>query len=292
VAAADSLEAFAGNPSLNRSAHVGGTTVKLDAFGLPIKELERLLMNHQVFQVRTILSRTSRHAGDDDARQIWLAACYAVEQRFEEAVDGFSKVKNMDSASSSYALYLAAWSYSQMQDFTKAIELATLAIKRGNYYQSYELRGGCYNAEKHYVEAASDYEKAATLMPNRAGGLYSEAANALLRANKPAEALVLANKAPEGTKGDGGDVPMRLTRALCYEKLNRWSDAVPQLTKGLAIARLQMSKHQNYSNLSFSRCMEERAKCYEKLGKKAEATADRKELETWSKGMVQDWVGK
>jgi hypothetical protein len=53
MVAADSWEAFAGSPSLSRSTPVGGSRVYYPS--------RTLLMNHQVFQARTILSRTSRH---------------------------------------------------------------------------------------------------------------------------------------------------------------------------------------------------------------------------------------
>jgi tetratricopeptide (TPR) repeat protein len=221
---------------------------------------------------------------------MWLAACLSYEKNYEESAAGFAKVKHLDRAPGA-VLSMAAQTYAQMQDFARAIALSTLAIGRGYGNPGYEIRAGCYNVEKRYVEAADDYQKAAKLRPRLATDLYCRAANAMLAANKPLPALALCDKAPTEARGVG-KAALLLTKGLCYEKLERWSEGVTVLTEAIATARAGLSNCDNSSTLGLITSLVERAKCYEKLGKKAEAAADRRWQEQLSRGVENDLIGK
>lgn len=264
------------------------TKVIPDAYGLPSQQLCNLLHSGHVYQARTILARTSRQPGDEDMRQCWLGACFSVEQKYEESVVEFAKVKHMDRAPGC-VFHMAARAYAQVQDTARAIEISSLGIERVNDYENYEIRAACYNGEKRYVEAAGDYEKAALSRPRTAGNFHCKAALALLSANRPSQALALIGEVPSaGLEADG--VAVLLTKAMCLERLNRWSDAVAVLTTAIALAKTILQPER--SAFSLNNCLAERAKCYDKMGKKAEAVADRQRQEQLSGGWASDLMGK
>lgn len=285
-------DAYGIEPASKKSAKTAPQAIKVvyDRYGLPANLLDKLLRQRNVFEVRTILARTPRCAGDEEARLILVGACLAAKERFEDAVVEFDKVRHMDQASNS-ALCLAARAYAQTDDYPKAIEYAGIAIKRCNDYESYEVRARCFNADRRYAEAAADYEKAAQVCPRRATDFYVQAATVMLRADRPTQALVLVERAPLGKPGsvDGATL---LTKALCLEKLCRWSDGVTVLTKAVAICKSAASTEEDVATLCLIHCIGERAKCYEKLGKKTEAAADRQAVEKLSSGVESDLIGK
>jgi tetratricopeptide (TPR) repeat protein len=258
-----------------------------DAFGLPANKLESLLSDKHSRQARILLSQTPRHENDGDARQMWLAACLCAEYKYDESITEFRKVKHLENAKG-YVLYLAAMAYAQAQDFAKAKELSSIALKRDSCYPCYETRATCYNAEKRYAEAAADYEKAATYSKNHACDLYCEAAQCLLKANQPAKALALVDKgAPlENASSHGSSL---LAKGTCLEKLGRYSEAIAVLSKGIRPKPIGVA---STSNFWLSSCLTERAICYEKLGRKAEAAADHKSLDNMSSGLANDLLGK
>jgi tetratricopeptide (TPR) repeat protein len=286
------LDIGATEPPVERPAKAKVQTAMpvLEAYGLPVEKLEFLLNTGQTAQIRAVLGRTPIHKGDEEVRRLWLAVCLSVERSYEESSAEFSKVKHLDRASGP-VLCAAAQSYAQTQDFARAIELSSLAIGRGYVNPGYELRATCYNLEKRYIEAADDYQKAAKFRPRLASDFYCRAANALLSANKPLSALAVCDKAPPMARGPG-KAALLLTKGVCYEKLNRWSDGVTTLTEAIATARAGLSNRENASTLGLINSLVERAKCYDKLGKKAEAAEDRRWQEQLSGGIENDLIGK
>jgi tetratricopeptide (TPR) repeat protein len=260
---------------------------ELDANGLPASLLESLLRSKKVRQARIVLSRTPAHPNDEQARMIWKAACFSAEGQFDEAVAEFRKVANLESARG-YLLYLAASAYIQTQDFARARELCDLAIKRDHCHECYELRATCYNAEKRYIEAADDYQVAAAYSQHHAGDFYCEASQALLKANQPGRALQLIDKAlsmPNTTKVGS----LLLAKGTCLENLGRYPEAVAILSKAIG------TNHEGTLGLSrfwLVSCLTARARCYEKMGRKGDAAADRKTLDKMSTGIADDLLSK
>jgi tetratricopeptide (TPR) repeat protein len=263
--------------------------MSLNDYGLSTKQLEILVYQTNVTQIRSILARTPRRNGDEDVRNIWEAACLALEQRDEQCMTLLGTVKSLDLAGP-YALSRFTRVYMRTENIAKAIQMANLEIKR-NYPGGYEHRAACYSVEHLHKEAANDYIRAAELLPDRANGFYSKAAGAMLQAQAPAEALALVNKAPLGLQGMS-DVSVYLTKALCLERLNRWSDAVGSLTKAVTICQSCISEKEESIKYQLMHCLDERAKCYEKLGKKAEAASDRRTQENLASGEYNDLFGK
>lgn len=266
---------------------VHSSSAGFDAFGMPTKKLESLLRSNHSRQARILLTQTPRHENDEDARKIWLAACLSKEEKYDEAVAELRKVKHVESANG-YALYLAAMAYTQAQEFEKAKEISNIAIKRDNCHECYEIRATCNIAEKRYVEAAADYEKAAIYSKSHASDFYCEAAGALLKANQPSRALALVDKAsPLQNASLHGS--LLLTKGICLERLGRWTDAVAVLSKEISTRR---SNQADTTRFWLTSSLKERAKCYDQLGRTAEAAADRKTLDSMSGGLANDLLGK
>ncbi|MBS2009453.1 MAG: hypothetical protein JST01_20535 [Cyanobacteria bacterium SZAS TMP-1] len=270
------------------ASHVSGS--ELDAWGLPTKQLESLLRDKKIRQARLILARTPRRKGDEDARTMWDAACLSVECKYDESVETFGKVRHLENGGG-YVLYLAAMAYAQMQQFSRARELSTVAIERYKNTACYELRATCYNDEKRYVEAAADYEKAALYSRSHASDFYCEAAQALLKANQAERALLLVDKA-SALQNASLIGSLRLTKGRCLEKLGRWSEAVSELSKAIECSKSRSKEEVSTSRFWLVSCLRERADCYDKLGLKAEAAADRTTLANMSSGLVNDLLGK
>jgi tetratricopeptide (TPR) repeat protein len=260
------------------------------AYGIPANMVDGFLIYKNPSKARAILAQTPRHPGDDDVRQIFLASCLAAGEKYEEAASEYAKVKNIESGST-YCIYLAARTYLEVGNYARSIELANLGLKRGKHGDFFEILAKCYSATGRYDEAARNFEQVAIKDPHRAHDKYVLAANVMLRANKPQDALNYAEKAPLGVPGEA-DCTTRLTRALCLKKLNRWADAITELTKAIAICKKTQANEKNVelANLCLCHCLQERIICYEKLGQKANAAADRKAAEKLSRDVESDLI--
>jgi len=283
-------QATAANPQSKHQEHAAEPSPypDVDDFGLPVKRLENLLRKHDVNQARLLLARTPRHSNDQNERTLWKAACLCCQYKYDEAIEEFKKVEHVEKARG-YVLYLAAMAYAQDQNFDKAMELSDLAIKRDRCPECYEIRATCHNAAKRYVEAAADYEKAAAYSSHHASGFFCEAAGALLKANRPADALALINRAPAPAK-DNLDDPVLLAKGTCLERLKHYPEAIEVLSK--AIGTKPKLKAANQASFWLISCLKERAKCYMQLGRVADARADQTTLSKMTSSWSDDLIGK
>jgi len=255
---------------------------------MPEKQLEGFLRNAEPRKARTLLSRMGRHANDGDARAAWVAACLSAEGKEDESIAEFKRVKHLENVNN-YALYLVAKAYCQTGDFARAKELCSFEIGRGDCcWECYDVRAVCYEVEKRYAEASADYEQAATKKPRYANGLYCKAAQSMLKANQPSKALAFVNKAPAIQKSES-DVALLLTKGQCLERLNRNEEALTFLNRAIATPP---SKKGIDGSFLRTTALRERANCYDKLGRKAEAAADRSTLEKHASGLTNDLLGK
>jgi tetratricopeptide (TPR) repeat protein len=121
---------------------------------------------------------------------------------------------------------------------------------------------------------------------------YTKAASSMYLTGNTKEALAIVARAPAAIE-IGSDGMLQLTKARCLEKLNRYEEAVSVLSKLIAEGKSKkVSYRADFVNAGLSRAFDERAKCYDKLGDKAKASADRQAQEQWSKGVENDLFGK
>lgn len=276
-------------PLPSQAEHGAATKLARQSSGLPDADLEKWLRSHKTNKVRAALAEFPKTAQGDEARLIWEGAYLSDDDKYDEAVEKFNRVKQIEGAND-YVLSLAAKAYAQMKNVDKAIALSNLAIKRGGGTANYEVRAGCYMLQNRYAEAIADYEKMAQMQPHSAKRFYTFGADAMLRLNKPAQAMVLVDKALQAAHDV--DLGLLLTKARCLEKLGRYAEAIKVLGTAAEIGRRANGDAiTGPAELSFTRVLEERARCYDALGKKAEAAADRKEAQTFSSKMMDDLVG-
>jgi len=258
----------------------------VDVYGLPVATLEALLSVKETRKARELLAQKGGLGKDNEGKILWISACLAVEGREDESVAEFEKIKHLENVNS-YALARVAKAYCQIGNFARAKELCTLAISRGGQ-DCYDTRAACYDFEKHYVEAAADYERAAAVNPRYEGGYHGRAAREMLKANQPAKALALVDKAPQIRKGEP-DCLLLLTKGECLEKLNRNAEAIAFFSK--AMLALPAKKWVDESVLRTT-VLRARAKTYEKMGRTVEAAADRQAIDKSSNEAADDFFRK
>jgi tetratricopeptide (TPR) repeat protein len=269
-----------------------GHKPRCDAYGLPPHMLDQLILTKRTREARAILAKTPRVPGDDDVRRIWTAACFTKEQRYEDAVLELNSVENIDKATG-FGLHMAAIAYMETGDCARALPIANRLIQRGDDTGAYDIRARIFASQKRYAEAASDYEQAAMHDTRRANDFYVLAANTMLRANRPSDALTYVNKAPLGRPGEG-DCNTFLTKASCLRKLNRLSEAVTALTQAIEVCRKAQAanKDMQLSTVCLCHALQERILCYEKLGQTAKAAADRQTAAKVSHEFEMELIGR
>lgn len=258
--------------------------------GLPEGQLFFLLRKNKVSQIRALLKSTPVHSGDHEERQMWLAACLAQEQRYDEAVAIFDQIKTLEQAPVLVVLK-AAKAYSDNQRFDKSIKLCSAVISKWPVVDAYKIRAGSYSALDRLSEAADDYVKLAQLKKFSAKTYYVYAGNLLVKAGRSKEALALMDKAAVARGGER-DAAMLLVRANCYKNMGQWQKAIDALTtveKSVNVDR--GPSHKNKDGYYRSVCLKERALCYEKLGKHALAQADLKALNDSSRAIEDELIG-
>jgi len=259
-------------------------------FGFSTAKVVPLLIDRKITEMHALIAQTPRHPGDDDYRKILEAATLAANQDYERAVVIFDQTRGLPQAPSQIQI-LAAKSYGNLIQYPKAIAYATMAIKQAHEPDAYRLRAGCYMAQNHFVAAASDYEAMAALEPGAAPSHIAKAAKALVDANKAQEGLNLIDKYM-ASKGSRSAVMLGTCRALCLERLGRNQEAAEVISRELD----NVNKKKDLG--VFERCsyltsiLEERAKCYDKLGQKSKAAADREQVKKLTRDTFEETTGK
>jgi tetratricopeptide (TPR) repeat protein len=155
---------------------------------------------------------------------------------------------------------------------------------------AYQIRADSSAATGKTSEALADYLKWAELSPKLAAVPLSKAANMMCRQNEYDQAIKLFNRAV-AADSQTTDPAIYMYRGVCFEKMGRWTDAVrdfsESIRRGEASAKITEGSH----SVSVSSSYLQRSKCYDKLGKKDLAEADRKMNEKMSRGLADDLFG-
>lgn len=269
---------------LTKEQHIASKV--LNARGLPVEELSYLLDRNKPAEARKLLANTPRHPGDEDERKWWLAACLCREQRYEESLDQFERIKTIQKAPKS-VLLVAGSAYAEDQQYTKAINIANTILAKENDRRAYELRADCYAGSGNLVEASRDYEIASTLDATTELRFLLKAATMLNKAGKPEKALGLierAKKTPRGTTSPN----LFFAQADCYKALKRWQDAINSITEAIKFSKNNRQNTEKGGNFLLPVFLKERAMCYQKLGKTSLAQADLDALDKYSRGIADE----
>lgn len=261
----------------------------ISANQLPVGKLIGFLRKKKIAEIRRLLKETPVHQGDANERLMWEAACLSSNNRSEQAVVLFDKVKDLDSAPV-LILVKAAEAYAGDAQYDKAIKLCDKALAKYQISDAYQIRAGCYGATNRLTEAAADFEKLAILGGSSPIRFYCRAASLLLKAGKSKEALVMVDR---GLKASTGEfiAPLYMVKADCFKSQGRWQDAVNSVTEAINLTRSHKASAGGEDEVILSTCYKERASCYQKLGQLNLAKRDLKALEESSKGITDEIIG-
>jgi tetratricopeptide (TPR) repeat protein len=259
---------------------------------LPIAECDGLVRTSNGTKLRAVLDGITPTAANTNLLHIWRGVSYWMQQRYEQAVVEFDAATNL-SETSLTRQSKAAETYQALESSSKAVKIWNDILAKCPFGKGFERRASCYRAMHRYEEAVADYKQGAAISPDHRRGYLAKAADILRGQHKYTEALVLLDKSVE----DGSDIPhplQYLSRAACLEEVNRWQEAATDCTTALKLANMPLfrDKHRKEAaSMILSRAYVERAKCYDHLGKKALADADRKTHESMSSSLELDLIG-
>ncbi len=271
-------------PGLTGKQHRPSTV--LNEHGLPAEELSYLIDMRKAAEARKLLQNTAKHAGDEDERKWWLAACLCREQRFEESLEQFEQIKSLQQAPTQ-VLLMAVTAYAEDQQYKKAIDIANSILAKENNLKAYELRAGCFASSGNLMQASRDYEKCANLDPSSSWRFLTKAAMMLNKTQKSEQGLALLERAIK-TPGGKASPNVYLAQADCYMTLNHWQEAVVSLTEAVKLSKNYRENAKKGGNYLLPICYKERAICYQKLGNKVLAQADLAALDIYSRGIAKE----
>ena len=248
-------------------------------------QIEKLLDKSRTAAVREKLNHLPTDASSARQRKIWLACCDEVDRRYEEALDGFKQSGDL-SRQPAFVLRSAANTNARMQEYKEAIRLFELIKAGERTFADYDMWGDCDGALGKIEQATENYQCAAKLLPARSGGVLTKAASFYLKDGKPQVALKLVEEAL--ARGGADYVPALMGKTMCLERLGRWSEAAQSATRVIELTKPGAAREEGKAQLTLSAGIAERIKCYDKLGKKDLAAADRKWQEELAKKVSKD----
>jgi tetratricopeptide (TPR) repeat protein len=248
-------------------------------------EIENLLQKGRTAEVRNKLRSLGNDPTSLQQKQIWLACCFGVESRYEEAHDGFKRCGDL-SGQPAVVLRYAAKSYAEMQDPGEAVRLISIIKPEQRTFADYDLRGDCNGTLGKTDLAAADFRMAAALSPARSGGVLAKSSGFYMRAGKAEQALKVIDDAL--SRGGSDYIPAIMGRTVCLERLGRFADAAQSATRAIELTKPGATKGDAKNQIIMSAAIAERIKCYDKLGKKDLAAEDRKWQNDLAKTISKD----
>lgn len=258
---------------------------------LPIAKLTAARQRKNGAAIRQILFPIRVTATNRNVVDFWRGMSRKCEKRYEEAGEQFDKCTDLGELSIEGQAQIAE-TYMYLEQYDKTLKILTPLIKKHPNFDCLELRGRCYTAVGKPELALQDLIAAAKMQETKSRGLLSRAAEILRRQNKPKEALAVL-KMGDANQDHSGDGPFFLAKAVCYEDLGQWNQAVEACSHALQVSLAGCRNGSERAGQIFvSRSLLERAKCYDHLGKKDLAAADRAENGKFSSEVEDDFMGK
>lgn len=251
---------------------------------LPLSQLIAVVSGKNGPDARKLLDKTPSHSGDKVERQLWLVACLSVEQRYEEAISLFEKLKIQDTSKiPTVVMVRIAKAYASELNFDQAINILSQLLARKKYDDAFVLRASCYSAKNDDLAAARDYESAAAMSANYRGTHLMQAGRAYLKAGQIEKALAILSEAEKSEKTS----VLYMARFECYEKLKQWNKAIEDLNRAEAVA-IKMHKSKPDYHFVLPACYKARARCYGIIGDKTRQKADEYRYQRISKELENE----
>ncbi len=277
------------NQKPEQKTKAAGATYRIpvkDKYGLPIAQIESLLKIRNSKGALAALTKVPRSTGDTDRRSMIAGAAKANDNDFDGALLLFSRIKVFEGTPTEY--YLAAKTFAIAQNYQKAIEMATRGINLNDDQKCLEIRAAAYSNLGRFDDAIQDYETLARVYPAWTADYLSKEAAILLKLNRFKEALLATERAIKANPSEAGAY---LMKATSLRKLGRTAEAVEASTRSLEAARARLSRNREAVFL-LNRALEERATCYQILGKRKEEAADRDEIKRSSDQVMNELIGR
>ncbi|MBS2010661.1 MAG: tetratricopeptide repeat protein [Cyanobacteria bacterium SZAS TMP-1] len=258
---------------------------------LPIAKLTAARQRKNGAAIRQLLASIPVTAGNRNVVDFWRGMSRKCEKRYEEAGEQFDKCTDFGELSVEGQAQVAE-TYLYLEQYDKSLKILTPLIKKQPNFDCLELRGRCYTAAGKPELALPDLIAAAKLQETKSRSLLARAAEILRRQNKPKEALAVL-KMGDANKEHSGDAPFYLSKAVCYEDLGQWKEAAEACSRALQVSMAGCRNgRERAGQLFVSRSLLERAKCYDHLGRRDLAAADRAENGKFSSEVEDDFMGK
>ena len=172
----------------------------------------------------------------------------------------------------------------------KAVKVLTAVIAKFPDRDSYSCRANCHMALKMYDQAISDFLMAAKFSYSYRSLYIGKAANVLRVQKKYKEAITFYAASLKNSPNDF--IPaLLLGRALCFQELKRWNEAVQDYTEAIKVLTAPTYKGET-KMLNLADSYFQRAKCYDNLGKASLAAADRRSHAKLSSSFANDFLSK
>ncbi|MBS1995612.1 MAG: tetratricopeptide repeat protein [Cyanobacteria bacterium SZAS LIN-2] len=182
----------------------------------------------------------------------------------------------------------AAECFNQVEDSKTALQIMSTIPENQYDDYCYSTRAFAYSALHKTDLAVADCLSEAKLRPTGRTGILSSASNLYYREGRYADALKILDQIATGPNKDNRHA---LFRGYCLVGLKRDKEAIPCFTQAIESANRMDSENHAGSGITMFRAYEERARCYERLGKTSLALADRKAAAEASAKLQKDLIG-
>ncbi|MBS1992596.1 MAG: tetratricopeptide repeat protein [Cyanobacteria bacterium SZAS LIN-3] len=182
----------------------------------------------------------------------------------------------------------AAECFNQVEDSKTALQIMNTIPENQYDDYCYSTRAFAYSALHKTDLAVADYLSEAKLRPTGRTGILSNASNLYYREGRYSDALKILDQITAGANNDNRHA---LFRGYCLVGLKRYKEAIVSFTQAIESANRLNSENNAGSGITMFRAYEERARCYEHLGKTALALADRRTAAEASARFQKDLIG-
>lgn len=266
----------------------------VDERGVPFETWQR----YPADALEVALKQHKWHDTNKATEHFWRGLYLKARSDPERAFQEFELVGPKESLSD-YALANIAETYYSLQLSYRARNLIDYAIARGSKCtRVYEVSAVMYSGASQYANAAGAYINAAKYSADKPDVFMAFAADSWRRAGKVEEAVKILTDERTG-KPIKPSASVLICRAKCLAMLHRWKEAADDFSGAIAKAGANLNdlRHVNRASLSPSNYVLmsaylERSKCYDALGERKRAEADRAMHAQLSKTIEDDFFPK
>ena len=254
--------------------------------GFPVTDLRLMLETRQYKNAEALLSKCSQGYPAYFVN-LWKGLDRYKHGESDEACQYFRRCLPLHDVSS-WVRCSVGDSFSQSGDYKMALQVLDTVPRDKRAGMFYEIRSSCYIPLHRADEAVADLLVLAKYKGQAMSRIICNAAQVYYGEKRYGDALKLVNLAMQQKYVDRGAA---FCRGICYAKLHEDAMAVKDFTQTIEQALENPGDGKNDNTMILCRAYGERAKCYERLGKRSLAQADKVSLAGYSKTLSDDLTG-